>query len=198
MNTGVVVVPSEGALEAVIGELRLIAPASDTWLLAIDGRSGAGKTEFAHAVVEHWFALTWTRAQILSMDALYPHWEGLDLGIDRGHQIVQHWRHPHGEPVTYRPTQWPGLAPQDVVTMDPHRPLIVEGVGALAVCGRLASTTVWLEVDADVRRHRALERDGEIFVPHWRTWAAQEEAYLRRHPPGARLIVRGTPGPAHD
>jgi cytidylate kinase len=73
--------------------------------------------------------------------------------------------------------------------------LIVEGVGAGARRAAVyESVVVWLEAPVSVRKKRALERDGDVFAPHWDQWAAQEEAMLARErtPERADLTLRFT------
>ena len=66
--------------------------------------------------------------------------------------------------------------------MAPGTPLIVEGCGAIRRESPLESTTrIWIETDDEIRRKRALERDGEMYAPHWTRWALQEERFLERH-----------------
>ena len=36
---------------------------------------------------------------------------------------------------------------------------------------------IWLDAPEELRRERALARDGELFAPHWEQWAAQEQAH---------------------
>ena len=65
--------------------------------------------------------------------------------------------------------------------------LIVEGVGAGArAAASFASVLVWLELDAGLRKERALARDGEVFRPHWERWAEQEDVLLAREQTPAR------------
>ncbi|MEV4460241.1 hypothetical protein [Microbispora sp. NPDC049633] len=75
------------------------------------------------------------------------------------------------------------------------RVLAVEGVGCGArEAGPYLSGLVWLEAAEEVRRARALARDGEVYAPHWRRWAEQEERYYARHDVRSRaglVIVTG-------
>lgn len=56
--------------------------------------------------------------------------------------------------------------------------LVVEGVGSGGrmlrpyLCG-----VVWLESPTEVRKRRALARDGAVYAPHWDRWARQEAAF---------------------
>ena len=77
--------------------------------------------------------------------------------------------------------------------VDPARPIVVEGCGALSRANRaLATFGIWVELPAAERRRRALEREPD-FAPHWREWAAQERAHAAAEHPRALadVIVEG-------
>ncbi|MGH3453856.1 MAG: 4-amino-4-deoxy-L-arabinose transferase, partial [Nocardioidaceae bacterium] len=42
------------------------------------------------------------------------------------------------------------------------------------------SLLVWVDAPADVRKRRALTRDGDVFAPYWDQWAADEARVLAR------------------
>ena len=48
---------------------------------------------------------------------------------------------------------------------------------------------LWLEAERETRRRRALERDGETFVPYWLAWELQEDAWFAAHPPRPDALV---------
>jgi hypothetical protein len=158
------------------------APAGATRVLAIDGRSGAGKSTLALALAR---ALP---APVVSLEDLYGGWDGLEHGIEllrsavleplasgRAASVPRYdwlrgeWASP-----------WP-LAPAPAE-------LVVEGVGAGAdALAPYLSLVVWLELDPDARRGRALARDdGDLYAAHWARWQAQEDAYLTRERPRER------------
>jgi energy-coupling factor transporter ATP-binding protein EcfA2 len=159
---------------SVTRRTELVKQAGKTRVIAIDGRSGAGKTSLAAALAG---AL---RAPVVTLEDLYGGWDGLERGIDllvsavlgplaagRAARVPRYdWvRGEWAEPWTLAP---PGL-------------LIVEGVGAGARrAARYESALIWLEETTAVRRRRALDRDGGAFTPHWDRWAAQEDALLDR------------------
>jgi uridine kinase len=166
------------------------ARAGRTRVIAIDGRSGAGKSSLAAVVSRE------LDAPLVTLEDLYGGWDGLERGIDllvsevlepvadgRAAQVPRYdWvRGGWGEP-------WV-LAPPDV--------LIVEGVGAGAGrAARYESRLIWMEAAAPVRKKRALERDGETFAPYWDMWAAQEDALLARErtPGRADVVIDGVTG----
>ena len=146
-------------------------------LVGVDGRSGAGKTELAAALVGRVRARGLTTA-VVHLDALYPGWSGLAdaLGPLCTGVVSPLTR---GRAGSYRSWDWHRDRPGPVVPVAPEQVVVVEGVGALAAsCASYLHLRVWLEAPGTVRRARALGRDGEVFAPHWDHWAAQEEALL--------------------
>ncbi|MGW5260856.1 hypothetical protein ACWEQG_07780 [Microbispora sp. NPDC004025] len=164
------------------------ARAAGTRVLAVEGRSGAGKSTLAAAVAA---ALT---APVVRMDDLYDGWDGLQAGVDAllewvlrplGRGDRARWRRYDWARGRY--AEWHELPGADTV--------VIEGVGCGArEAGPYLSGLVWLEAAEEVRRARALARDGEVYAPHWRRWAEQEERYYARHDVRSRaglVIVTG-------
>ena len=61
---------------------------------------------------------------------------------------------------------------------------MIEGCGALSRANRaLASFGIWVELDDESRKRRALARSGDDYAPHWDRWAAQEGAFIAREQP---------------
>lgn len=139
--------------------------------MCVDGPSGAGKTTWAHT-----FAAELGGARVLGMDELYPGWDGLAAGVT---ELLTHVVDPlvAGRPACYRRWDWQHDRPGDRVELGRPDLLVVEGVGAGAARAH-AVLTVWLDAPADVRRHRAIARDGDTFAPHWERWARQEHAHF--------------------
>jgi uridine kinase len=149
-----------------------------TRVLAVDGRSGAGKTSLAAGLRA---ALG---APVLALEELYGGWDGLERGIDL---LVAAVLEPLSAGRTARVPRydWIAAAWDTPWVLEPPGLLIVEGVGAGARrAAAYASVLVWMEAPESVRKKRALDRDGETFAPHWDMWAAQEDAMLaREHTP---------------
>lgn len=145
-------------------------------MLLIDGRSGSGKTELARGIVAGV-----PHAQLVRLDDLYPGWGGLEAGSRIAHDEIlasatPRWR--RWDWITGRHAEWHEL--------DPDRPLVIEGCGALSRDNRaLATFGIWVALDAETRKRRALDRDGDSYAPHWDEWAAQENAFLTRENPAA-------------
>jgi len=150
-------------------------------VLAIDGQSGAGKSTLAQALAQR------LAAPVVSLEDLYGGWDGLEDGIERLRSaVLEPLAQGRGASVPrydWHRGQW--AAPWE---LEPPAELVLEGVGAGA--GALApylSLLVWLELDPDARRGRALAReDGELYGPQWARWEAQEDAYMTRERPRER------------
>ncbi len=177
---------------AVLGKALRKAPARAglTRVVAIDGRSGAGKSALAarlRAVLG---------APVVALEDLYGGWDGLENGIDL---LVREVLEPvaAGRPARVPRYDWVAGQWAEPVPLDPPTSLIVEGAGAGARRAAVfASLVVWLETPPSVRKKRALDRDGETFAPHWDRWAAQEDAMLARErtPERAGLVIDGVTG----
>ena len=157
-----------------------------TRVVAIDGRSGAGKTLLAAALARE------LDAPVVSLEALYGGWDGLERGIDL---LVSDVLGPLAAGRAARVPRYDWLAGKwaEPVLLKPPGVLIVEGVGAGSRrAAAFESLLVWLEVPASARKKRALDRDGETFAPYWDLWAAQEEKMLAREhtPDRADIVIR--------
>jgi uridine kinase len=166
------------------------ALAGRTRVVAIDGRSGAGKTSLAEVLGGE------LGAPVVSLEDLYGGWDGLEHGIDL---LVSEVLVPFaGERAAWVPRyDWLTREWAEPVLLEPPEVLIVEGVGAAARrAAAFESLLVWLEAAPAARKRRALGRDGETFAPHWDMWAAQEEAMLARErtPERADVVIDGISG----
>ncbi len=166
-------------LDRLLAAIRASGPRA---VVLLDGGSGAGKTTLATALAEL------LPAQLVSLDDLYPGWDGLEAASAA---VVDDLLLRH----RWQRWDWAADRPGEIRSVDPSAALIVEGSGALSRRSRaLATFAVWLELDVDERRRRALERDGDTYAPHWERWARQERAFFQRERPDllADLIVDGS------
>jgi hypothetical protein len=164
-------------------------------VVAVDGRSGAGKTTLAQAAATSASA-SGAGAVVVRLEEVYPGWDGLDAVVPL---VVRHVLTPLAgrAPIVVPSWDWaadgPGV-PRPVPDLGPPRPRLVllEGAGAGArAADPWLSGVVWVDADPRVRRARALARDGDTYAPHWERWSAQEEAYARREhlPERAALVL---------
>lgn len=144
----------------------------------IDGRSGSGKTTFATALAHR------TPAQLLSLDDVYPGWDGLEAGEAHVLEYVLH-AIAEGHAPRWQAWNWADNEPGVWHELDPARDLIIEGCGAISPAARaLAHHAIWVELADDAeRRRRAIARDGEIFARNWDRWARQEVEHAALHNP---------------
>lgn len=151
---------------------RLVAGPGRAVVL-IDGGAGAGKTTLAQALVAGWPDES---AQLVSLDDLYPGWHGLAAGAAAVPELIV------GS--GYRSWDWRADRPGPWRSLDPARALVVEGCGAITAGARaLAGLAVWVDLEPDERRRRALARDGGDFCEHWSEWADQEARHWERDSP---------------
>jgi predicted kinase len=138
----------------------------------IDGRSGSGKSTLAE-----WLAPR-LAAHLVRLDDLYPGWDGLRRGSDAVPALIAFSR--------WRAWNWADDLPGEWHTVDPSRPLVIEGAGSLSRANRAQATFgIWVELDAATRKQRALARDRDAYAPHWDRWAAQEEEFAESEHPRA-------------
>jgi anthranilate synthase component 1/para-aminobenzoate synthetase len=145
-------------------------------IIAIDGRSGAGKTtvaiELAARLRNH------HKVSLFHLEDIYPGWNGLTAGIERYVSTVL-GPLSRGEAATWTSWDWVNHYDGDTRVTLPAEIVIIEGVGAAAAEARpLLSAVVWADSPDDVRRKRALDRDGGTYEPYWEQWAAQEDDWL--------------------
>ena len=167
------------------------APAAgQTRVIAVDGRSGSGKTSLAARLSG---ALS---APVVALEYLYGGWDGLERGVDA---LVSEVLEPvaAGRRALVPRYDWVAAGWDTPWALEPPGVLIVEGVGAGARhAASYESVLIWMETPASVRKKRALDRDGETFAPYWDAWAAQEDAMLARErtPQRADVIIDGITG----
>jgi uridine kinase len=161
----------DGLAAALLIISRAPARCGTTKVVAVDGPSGSGKTDFTRAL-----GARLPRARVLHMDDLYPGWDGLTQAISDLHtQVLTPLA--RGGPAGYQRWDWEHGRYGERHHLPDTALLLVEGVGSGAEPGwALESALIWLEADRDERFRRAVQRDGESYLPHWQRWAAHEDA----------------------
>ncbi|MFP5310997.1 MAG: aminodeoxychorismate synthase component I, partial [Actinomycetes bacterium] len=140
-------------------------------IIAVDGRSGAGKTTLAIELAARLRAHH--KVSLFHLEDIYPGWDGLMAGVDRYVSTVLTPLR-RGDAATWTSWDWENHDDGDTRVTLPAEIIIVEGVGAAAAAARpLLDAVIWAESPDDIRRARALDRDGSAYEPHWDRWAAQ-------------------------
>ncbi len=143
-----------------------------TTVVAVDGPSGSGKTSIADGLAAA------IGADVLHLDDVYPGWHGLDatpamirtgvldrIAVDEVGE-VRRW-------------DWEASRPGSAMRVPPAPVLVLDGVGSGAATIRpYLSLLVWVEAPVEVRRRRALARDGGAYEPYWEVWAEQEARHF--------------------
>ena len=157
-----------------------------TVVIGIDGPSGSGKTTLAGRVREH------LDCPVVHMDDLFPGWDGLAAASGLlADQVLRPLA--AGEAARYRRWDWDASSWAEHVELPWTAQLIVEGCAStVRPAGDFVAVRVWVEAARDVRMARGIERDGEMFRPHWQRWAAQERELFTedRTRERADLVVR--------
>ncbi|WP_235830500.1 aminodeoxychorismate synthase component I [Arthrobacter cheniae] len=160
-------------------------------LIAVDGRSGAGKTtlalELAALLREH------HSVTVFHLEDIYPGWDGLDDGIARYvERVLLPLR--SGRPARWNAWDWEEGRDGPERTTATAEIVLLEGVGSAAAAARVhLDAVIWVEADAEVRHRTAIGRDGETYAPFWQRWADQESRWLAGDDPreAADVVVQG-------
>ena len=157
----------------------------DRVVLLIDGRSGSGKTTLARRLVAAWPVDRLGPVQLVHLDDVYPGWHGLEAASRMVESTIL-----AAEGPGWTTWDWQHDVPGEQRTLDPAASLVVEGAGALTRASSARATLrVWLELDDETRRVRALGRDGATYEPWWDVWAEQEARHLAVESPRALADV---------
>ena len=184
---------------------RSYAGREPRWVILIDGRSGSGKTRFAEHLMAAISAPSqqagasrstppapYTTPKLVHLEDFYPGWGGLFAAARILAAEVLQPNCPG-----FRRWDWDKNTPGPWQPLDPGRPLVIEGVGALspealAVLRRrgIPHRTLVLDAPTKFRKHRALHRD-PYYAPWWNMWAAQERAHIARRPAPDLVVANG-------
>ncbi|MFC0623653.1 uridine kinase family protein [Kribbella deserti] len=174
-----------------------LASAGAPWIVAVDGRSGGGKSTLARRLAEAVPDLAIVHVDDVAWQAPMFDWAGL---LADG--VLEPLR--RGEAVSYRPPAWEVHDRPGVIAVPSGRKLvIVEGVGA----GRreltgLVDRLIWVQSDYAEAERRGLARDiasevngdAQATIEFWHSWMAAEIPFLQADRPWdrAHIIVAGT------
>jgi hypothetical protein len=179
----------------VVPAAEVLAQLGRPRVLAIDGRSGGGKTTVAHRL-----AATVPGSTVLHTDDVawyHAFFDWADLMRDGILEPLQ-----TGVPVVYRPPAWDERGRDGAITVPAESPLvIVEGVGiGRRELADYVDALVWVQTDEDEARRRGLARDGAHHASFWSEWQAAEDPFQAEQRPWERagVVVSGAPDVPHD
>lgn len=141
-------------------------------VIAIDGRSGAGKSALARELSHD------LGAHVLHLDDIYHGWTGLAATPPTlVHDILQPLA--HGRIGRTPRWEWGAAAPGPDLEVPPTPHLILDGCGSGArIIRPYLSYLIWMDGPAAVRRSRVEQRDGATTAAWWDLWATQEDELL--------------------
>ena len=143
-------------------------------LIALDGRSGSGKTWLAGQLAAP------LGAPVIHLEDLYPGWDGLAHTAE----VLSDWvTGPlgRGQPARWRRFDWTAMSYAEWHTTGPADVIILEGGGSIrAGLAAAYAARIWAEAPAATRRDRLRARpDWAAYQPHARAWARAEDRLYR-------------------
>jgi uridine kinase len=145
-----------------------------TRLIAVDGRSGAGKTWLAGELAAP------LGAPVIHMDDLCPGWDGL---VAAGDALADWVVGPlgRGEAARWRRFDWEAMSYAEWHTTEAAEVVVVEGCGSVrSALAASYAARIWVEAPAAARQQRLRARaDWAAYEPHARQWAIEEDRLYR-------------------
>ncbi len=162
-------------------------------LIAVDGRSGSGKTTFATRLSK---AL---KAPVVHTDDVAWYHSFFDWWSLMTEHILEPFR--AGKSINWTPESWKERNRTGSIVIPTTKILIVEGVSASRrELSPWIDLPIWIETDLLIAQQRGLARDGETARDFWFEWQAAERPLLEKDQPWtrAKLIVDGAPNLEYD
>ncbi|SCG74961.1 AAA domain-containing protein [Micromonospora siamensis] len=172
-----------------------------TRLVVVDGPSGAGKSVFANRLADALESTGGGRPPVVHTDDLLDGWDDqLTFWSRLEERVLAPLR--AGRAGSYQRYSWVRRRFLDRPVPVPVAPvLLVEGVSAArAVIRPEATLSALVSAPAELRRDRAVARDGPAILPDLGRWHAGERAHFAADGTQAAvdLLVDGAPRLPHD
>lgn len=171
--------------------------AQEPRIIAVDGRSGGGKSILAHQLHKNLAHSTIIHTDDVAWHHSYFGWSDLLIeGVLRPIQAHQ--------PVNYRPPAWESRGRLGAIEVEADcEVVIIEGVGASRhEVWPWLTVSIWIQSDMDEAERRGIARDGGTQEARrfWRHWMREENEFLAIQRPWLRAtaIVNGTPDLDYD
>lgn len=167
------------------------------WIVAVDGRGGAGKSSLAQRLLPHMAPAAVVHTDDLAWNEPLFEWQ---------HLLADHVLKPlrEGRAVSFQPPAWPRHGREGAVEIPAGlRVLLIEGTGAAQrAVADLVDRAVWVQADHDVAEERGIARDvaqgvngdAEQARRFWHEWMDHELPFFERDRPWERadLVVAGS------
>jgi uridine kinase len=178
----------------IIEEMKRLSETRETSLfIALDGRSGTGKSTFAKSMAQK------LGAAVIDGDDFYTGGtltEWAKRTPQEKAKLVIDWKRirneallplKEGRTASWHPFNWEtfeGLA-KEPITLTPSKIVILDGAySARPELADLIDVSVLLQLPDPLRRQRLKEREGESFVEEWHpVWDEAEEYYFTQIKP---------------
>jgi hypothetical protein len=185
------------SLEGLVG--RLVPPAGQRpnrpWVVAVDGRSGAGKTTLVQRLL-----VQVPDSDVVHTDDVAWHLSFFDWADELRDGVLEPLL--QGEAVHYRPPGWVARERPGAISLPAGRSVVwVEGSGSSRhALSNLIDASIWVQCNNIEARRRLLARDGQEEEDLHREWEEQEIPFLLQDRPWERatVIVAGKPTVEHD
>ncbi|MET3934452.1 hypothetical protein ABIE00_002498 [Arthrobacter sp. OAP107] len=165
------------------------------WIVAVDGRSGAGKT----TLVDRLLARVPDSAVVHTDDVAW-HLSFFDWADELRDGVLEPLL--QGEAVHYRPPGWVARERPGAIALPVGRSVVwVEGSGSSRqALSDLIDASIWVQCDNLEAQRRLQARDGQEEEDLHREWEEQEIPFLLQDRPWERatVIVAGRPTLEHD
>ncbi|UZX05611.1 hypothetical protein F8G81_19795 [Arthrobacter sp. CDRTa11] len=165
------------------------------WIVAVDGRSGAGKTTLVNRLLARV-----PDSDVVHTDDVAWHLSFFDWADELRDGVLEPLL--QGEAVHYRPPGWVARGRPGAIALPSGRSVVwVEGSGSSRrALSDLLDASIWVQCDNLEARRRLLSRDGQEEQDLHREWEAQEIPFLLEDRPWERatVIVAGRPALEHD
>jgi hypothetical protein len=185
------------SLEGLVGRLLPAAGQRPNrpWIVAVDGRSGAGKT----SLVDRLLAQV-PDSGVVHTDDVAWHLSFFDWADELRDGVLEPLL--KGEEVHYRPPGWVTRERPGAIALPAGRSVVwVEGSGSSRqALSNLIDASIWVQCDNTEARRRLRARDGQEEEDLHREWEEQEIPFLLEDRPWERatVILAGRPALEHD
>ncbi|MEX5265609.1 hypothetical protein RF640_16445 [Kocuria sp. CPCC 205231] len=168
------------------------------WIVAVDGRGGAGKSTLAQRLLPHL-----APSAVVHTDDVAWHEPLFGWGHLLGHDILEPLH--QGRAVSFQPPAWPTHGRHGTIEIPAGlRAVVVEGTGAdQHRFAELIDRRIWVQADHRLAEERGIARDvthgangdAEQSRRFWHEWMAHELPFFAAERPWERadLIIAGTP-----